>query len=336
MRSLAIALAALLMLGACAGNVPGEGNHVLSAPLLDPPRRPGKALVLVAMPDSASFRTVRRALVDEIKKDFDVATQIVDSHTSPATFGAQLDSVHPTCLVLMDNPTVKLYRAYQKVHQGPALPAVVVMSSFLDELRADLPNTSGVAYEVPGVTAFVNLRSVIERPVSRVGVVHRPSFRRFVERQKILAAKEQITIVPVEVPSEATSSDVRGALRSFHGAGQIDALWVLNDNLLLRDGGFLETVWRPEIASLGVPVVVGVPTLVSAQARFGSFAVLPDLEPMGVQAANVLYEISENDWRAGEHPVELPVSTVTVVNMHQAKQFGLREGAARRIDKVIE
>jgi putative ABC transport system substrate-binding protein len=169
-----------------------------------------------------------------------------------------------------------------------------------------------------------------------VGVLHRPSFRRFVERQKALAAKEQITVLPVEVPSEATSSDVRNALRSFHGAGQIDALWVLNDNTLLRNGAFLETVWRPEIASLNVPVIVGVPTLVSAQARFGSFAVLPDLEPLGVQAANVLFEISENDWKAGEHPVELPVSTVTVVNMRQVKQFGLREGADRRIDKVIE
>jgi len=334
-KFLSMVLAALL-LGSCANSLPTDGNHPQAAPLVDPPRRPGKALVLVAMPDSTSFRTVRRALVDEIKKDFDVSTQIVDSHTNAATFGAQIDAAHPTCLVLMDNPTVKLYRAYQKAHQGPPPPAVVVMSSFLEELRADLPNTSGVAYEVPGVTAFVNLRSVIERPVTRVGVLHRPSFRRFVERQKALAAKEQITLVPVEVPSEPTSSDVRGALRSFQSS-KIDALWVLNDNLLLRDGGFLETAWRPEIASLGVPVVVGVPTLVSAEARFGTFAVLPDLEPLGVQAANVLYEISENDWRAGEHAVELPVSTVTVVNMRQVKEhFGLREGAARRIDKVIE
>jgi putative ABC transport system substrate-binding protein len=336
MRSLFLALAALL-LAACASGPPSSGaGPVATAPLLDPPRRPGKALVLVAMPDSVSFRTVRRALLDEIKKDFDVVTMIVDGRTSPGSFGTQVDAAHPSCLVLMDNPTVKLYRAYMKARQGPPLPAVVVMSSFLEELRADLPNVTGVAYEVPGVTAFVNLRSVIERPVNRVGVLHRPSFRRFVERQKALAAREQITVVPVEVPGEPTAADVRNALRSFRGAGQVDALWVLNDNSLLRDGAFLETVWRPEIAALGVPVVVGVPTLVSAEARFGTFAVLPDLEPMGVQAANVLFEISENDWRAGDHPVEPPVSTVTVVNMRQVKQFGLREGADRRIDKVIE
>jgi hypothetical protein len=337
MKLLRLALLTLLAVPACAGNLADQPAHPPAAPLVDPPRRAGKQLVVVAMPDSASFRTVRRTLVDELKKDFDVATQIVDGHTSAESFAAQAEGLHPSCLVLMDNPTVKLYRAWQKTHAGPPVPAVVVMSSFLEELRAELPNASGVAYEVPAVTAFVNLRSVIERPVTRVGVLHRPSFRRFVERQGALAAKEQISVVPVEVPSEPSSADVREALRRFEGAGRIDALWVLNDNGLLRDGQFLESAWRAEIAALGVPVVVGVPTLVSAEARFGTFAVLPDLEALGVQAANVLFEISESGWRAGEHPVELPVSTVTVVNMRQVKQrFGLREGAARRIDKVIE
>jgi hypothetical protein len=337
-RSLRLVLALAVALVACANGLPQPPAGPAEAPLVDPPRRAGKKLVLVTMPDSPSFRTVRRALVAELQKDFDVATQIVDGHTSTAEFIRQVHRHKPSCLVLMDNPTVKLYRGYQNAHPGSqALPALVVMSSFLEELRADLPNASGVAYEVPGVTAFVNLRSIIEKPVARVGVVHRPSFRGFVERQAALAAKEQITLVPVEVPGEASPSDVRGALRSLQETGQIDALWVLNDNRLLRDGQFLESAWRPGLDALGVPVVVGVPTLVSAEARFGSFAVLPDLEAMGVQAANVLYEIAENDWKAGAHAVELPVSTLTVVNLGQIKQrFGLREGAARRIDKVIE
>lgn len=333
MRSRLLVLAGAMAL-ACANSLPGEASHPETAPLGDPPRRAGKPLVLVAMPDSASFRTVRRALVAEIQRDFDVLTQIVNAQTDAGTFGARLDAARPACLVLMDNPTVKLYRASQKTRQGPPLPALVVMSSFLEELRAELPNASGVAYEVPGVTAFVNLRSVIEKPVARVGVLHRPSFRRFLERQRALAAKEQITVVAVEVPGEPSSADVRNALRSFQG--QIDALWVLNDNVLLRDGQFLESAWRPELAALGVPVVVGVPTLVSAEARFGTFAVLPDLEAMGVQAANVLFEVSESGWRAGDHAVELPVSTLTVVNLRELQRFGLREGAARRIDRVIE
>jgi ABC-type sugar transport system substrate-binding protein len=329
----------LLGLGGCgARGVPGPAGAVAAqAPPVDPARRPGKRLILVAMPDSAAFRSVRRSFVEEVKADFDVVTTVVDARTTSASFGAEIDRQQPTCVVLMDNPTVRLFRAYQKGKQGPPLPALVVMASFLEEVRGELANATGVTYEVPGVSAFVNLRSVIERPVNRVGVVHRPSFRGFIERQKGLAAREQVTLVSAEVPADASVADVRRALRSLRSSGNIDALWVLNDNALLRDARVLEQAWRPEIARMGVPVVVGVSTLVSDEARFGTFAVLPDLEALGVQAANVLFEVSDSGWNASAHPVELPVSTVTVVNMRQVRgQFGLRAGATRRIDKGIE
>ena len=59
---------------------------------------------------------------------------------------------------------------------------------FIEELRR-IRNTTGVAYEIPGVTAFVKLRSVIARPVRQVAVVHRPRFRQFIDRQRPLAAR---------------------------------------------------------------------------------------------------------------------------------------------------
>jgi putative ABC transport system substrate-binding protein len=336
-RAVALGCALLVAAGCHGGLREAIAPAAIVAPLVDPPRRPSKPLILIEMPDSAAFRSVRKTFVDEIKKDFDVATVIVDGHTTGASFAADIDSRHPTCVVLMDNPTVRLLRAYQKGKQGPPLPALVVMASFLEEVRGEMANASGVAYEVPGVSAFVNLRSVIQKPVNRVGVVYRPSFRRFIERQKDLAAKEQIKVVSAEVPADATAAELRRALRSLHTSASIDALWVLNDNFLLRDAQFLDDAWRPEIALLGVPVVVGVSTLVGLDARFGTFAVLPDLDALGVQAANVLFEIADSGWKASEHPVELPISTVTVVNMRQVReQFGLREGANRRIDKAIE
>jgi putative ABC transport system substrate-binding protein len=334
-----LASLAVLASASCTGALPAPSGKLGAASFTDPPRRPNRPLVMLAMPDSEAFRAVRRTLVAEVKKDFDVKTEVVGMRTTPAEFSALVERNRPQCVVLMDNPTVKLYREYQHNRRapGPPPPAVVVMSSFLEEVRSELANASGVAYEVPGVTAFVNLRSVIEKPVTRVGVVHRPAFRRFLDRQKVLAAREQITLVPVEVPTAPSALDLRSALRSLHDAGQIDALWVLNDNVLLRDARFLETAWRPAVANLGVPVVVGVPTLVTAEARLGTFAVLPDLDALGVQAANLVFEVADSDWRADGHPVELPISTVTVVNMRQLREkFGLREGASRRIDKALE
>ena len=338
----------LLSLCTCAAVAPsGPGSPTSAAPaapIADPPRRPDKPLVLIVMPDSESFRSVRRALVNEVKKDLDVATQIINARSNPSDFIAQIENSGAACVVLMDNPTVKLYRAYQKSRKAapgapakPVIPAVVVMASFLEDLRAELINASGVAYEVPGVSAFVQLRSVIKKPVRRVGVVFRPAFAPFLERQEALAAKEQITLVPIRVPVDATANDVRDALKGLRMIGNIDALWVLNDNGLLRGAEFLEEAWRPEIVAMDVPVVVGVPTLVSAEARFGTFAVLPDLDALGIQAANVLLDVADSDWRADGHPVELPVSTLTVVNMRQVRlKFGLRDGALRRIDRVIE
>src|SRR5437764_11429827 len=113
-----------LVLAGCAGasgvTAPASAPPApLAAPAIDdPPRRSGKPLILVAMPDSESFRTVRRSLVSEIKKDFDVSTAIIDSHSSLTEFSGAIERSGPACLVLMDNPTVKLYRVYQQLHPG--------------------------------------------------------------------------------------------------------------------------------------------------------------------------------------------------------------------------
>jgi hypothetical protein len=330
-----VALGVLLVVG-CATQRPTPLTPDHEA-IVNAPRRPGKPAILLAMPDAPSFRLVRTALIKEIKRDFDVVTVVVNGHMPPTDLGGQIDRVRPSCSVLLDTMSVRLYQAYQKGHgsAGRPSPSVVMMSSFFEEGGSPPDNSSGIAWEIPAVTSLVNLRSVIERPVSRVGVIHRPAFRTYLERQKTLAAGEQITLVPVEVPAAPTAADVRAALKSF--AKGVDALWVLNDNELLRDEKFLDEVWRPEISALGLPVVVGSASLVSAEASFGTFAVAPDLDALGVQAAELLYEIAEDDWSAEDHPMELPISTVTVVNMRQVRKvFGLRKGAMERIDKAIE
>jgi putative ABC transport system substrate-binding protein len=331
-------LAAALAL-ACAPHPPAAAPPAApaaDAPIVDAPRRRGKPAILIAMPNAAAFRAVRGALLKEVKRDFDIVTLIVDGQTAQSDFSARVERIAPACSVVMDGSAVKLYRPYQKSRPAGSgtAPVVVMMSSSFDETGAELDNASGVAQEIPAVTSLVNLRSVIQRPVARVGVLHRPGFRRFLDRQKALAATEQITLVPVEVPEAPGPADIRKALQSL--SGSIDALWVLSDKELLKDERFLDQGWRPELAALRVPVVVGLPALVGAEARFGTLAVLPDLEALGVQAANLVYDIAESDWHADDHPVELPISTVTVVNMRQVRQFGLREGAAQRIDRAVE
>jgi hypothetical protein len=330
----------LLALAGCRAALPVEAPlaRPALAALVDPPRRPGKPLIFIAMPDSAPFQVVRRSLVAELQEDFDIASTVVTPRTQLSDLARQIETLQPRAVVVMDNPVLAMYRHYAESCpiDRPAPPSVAVMTSFLEDLP-DLERTTGIAYEVPGVTAFVQLRSVIARPVRKVAVLYRPRFSGFIARQGQLAAREQITLVPVAVSAEPTAAEVRAALRRARDTTEMDALWVLNDNGLLRNAAFLKEAWRPEIAGLGVPVVVGLSSLVSAEARFGTFAVVPDHEALGVQTSQLIFKLADSGWQPDQHPIELPISTVTIANLRRLQQqFGLRAGAEDRVDKVVE
>jgi hypothetical protein len=308
---------------------------------IEPPRRPGTPLVLIAMPALAPFQDTRRSLVAELGRSYDVSTFIVTAETTADLFRARLDAAAKdglACLVLMNNTTVNLYRDYQRSRAGAIFPpAVIVMTSFLEDRRAGLLNATGIAYEVPGVTAFVNLRAIVKAPISRVGVVHARYSSGFIERQKALAAKEQIVIVPVEVSDQPTLREMKSAFRALKEVSRVDALWVLNDNRLLKDGRFLMDVWKPQIEWLGVPVIVSAGPLVNPQASFGTFGVLPDHGALGVQAANLILDLADDGWNAAAHPIDLPLATINVLDLPLARdRFGLREGGLNRVDRTVE
>ena len=61
----------------------------------------------------------------------------------------------------------------------------------------------------------------------------------FVGRQRALASKEQIELVSIELGGEAANArELQGAIDALKRYHHIDALWVLNDNRLLKDGRF--------------------------------------------------------------------------------------------------
>jgi ABC-type uncharacterized transport system substrate-binding protein len=151
-------------------------------------------------------------------------------------------------------------------------------------------------------SSFVHLRSVVKTPVNRVGVVHRPRFRHFIEHQKQLAAKEQIDLVTVEVGNEIDGAHLRSALQSLIGRQKLDAIWMLNDNELIKNAAFLDQTWRAELRRARIPLVVGVPNLVDPETPLGSFAVVPDHEALGLQTANIIFDLADNDWKAACRP----------------------------------
>jgi len=187
-----------------------------AAVLVDPPARTGAPTLLIAMPISPSFVEVRKSLVSEVQKNFNIHTFAVGPETTAAELAAVMQATNPVCVVLMNNATINLY--YQVQTSNPTAqtpPAVLLMASFVEQAQARLRRATGIAYEVPGVTAFVHLRSVIATPVNRVGVIYRPPFRAFIQRQTSLAAKEHVELISVSVPNDVTAAGLREALHSL-------------------------------------------------------------------------------------------------------------------------
>ena len=64
---------------------------------------------------------------------------------------------------------------------------------------------------------------------------------------------------------------------------------------------------------------------------------VPDHEELGVQTARLIYRVAESGWRADEHPVELPISTLTIANLARlSSSWACSADAASQVDEVVE
>jgi len=164
----------------------------------------------------------------------------------------------------------------------------------------------------------------------------RASQRGFVKRQADLARREQISVVEQDVSTNPNASEIKWALRRLKS--QMDVLWILNDDHLLTPR-LIADGWLPGLNDRPYrPTIVGAASLVSASLSFGTFAVLPDHTALGVQAANMLFELADNNWMVSVNgEVELPLSTTTTIDLVQVRErFALRESALRQVDRILE
>jgi hypothetical protein len=113
---------------------------------------------------------------------------------------------------------------------------------------------------------------------------------------------------------------------------------VLNDDRLLTPE-LIENGWLPGLRERRwLPTIVGAASLVSPQQSLGTFAVLPDHTALGVQTANLLFDIADNQWQVpAETRVQLPLSTTTTVDLTQVRErFNLRHDALAQVDRILE
>jgi hypothetical protein len=336
---LLLLLATALVLFACATTKPEATRFGLqrSSPAPSAARRHRPA-ILVIMPSNEHTAAVWNVPVEELGAEFEIFTQPVEKSTSVEALEAAIQEAKPVCLVIMDNTAFGLYQHYQHAQRtGTAFaPAIIVMTLFLEETYRSIQNATGIAYEIPGVIEFTKLRSTIERPVRRVGVIYRSPFSGFVARQTQLAKPEQIELVGVQVAVTPTQTEIASALGKLIDQTRVDALWVLNDTALLTPD-LITSVWLPATSGpKQIPVIVGVSSLLNDDVHLGSFAMLPDHAALGVQAADLIFDLAENDWNIGNRTVAFPLSTKTVIDIERTRRsFGLKESALRTLEQVV-
>lgn len=326
----------LLALAACAPAREAVSSRPNEVVFEDDERDPSVPTVLVFTASSAHTYSVWQSLREEISPDFSIVTKAVDRALQPKEMARQISVLKPACVVLLGNVALNRYRRYQEQSPGPHPPALIAMASFLQEQSRLLSNITGIAYEVPGVTSFVNLRLLVDTRVHRAGVLYRGSFEHYVEDQRRLAKSEELELVAVEVRDRPSPEEIRRGLRTLLNYESVDAIWVLNDNILLTPE-LIAASWLPVLHAHPTPVVVGVRSLVDARLHFGSFGLLPDHAALGVQAANLVYRLEEEGWRTTGLPIEQPLSVRRVIDLPWSrKHLSIRDGALDFVDQVVE
>lgn len=278
------------------------------------------------------------ALKDELEEDITIAEFVIRENTSKRDIIRKMKSVSPQIVVLMDNSAITLYKQYQDELPAslPVVPSVSLMASFTDLAIKGMRNASGIFYEVPVVSSIVNLRAILNKPVGKVGIVHREFLGGLVARNTEFCANEKIRLLSYVIPDDGSiRSKLKKGLK-FLKKKKADAIWVPNDSKMLTPK-LLQSVWIPFVGKYKKPVIVGAEVLANPMFNFGTFAVIPDNTSLGIQAAEMILDAMDNDWKVEAGMVASPRSVYKIINFKQAKRlFNISEDNLQDVDKILK
>lgn len=293
--------------------------------------------LLIVGPSGADFAEVSETLKEELGTDFTADYRRVESYTTYARFESYIQNLQPDLIVLMDNPSIALFKTYQQQHAGQSIPpAIAVMALFIDNNLQNMTGVAGIRYEVPAVTSFTSLRNLIKKPVNRIGVIYRKSVAPFIQRQQKLCEIEQLTLVGHELPDREDNikKSLRNALNRLILEEKVDAMWILNDSVLLNLPA-VRDVWIPKLRRFRKPVIVGVRPLIEDW-ELGNFAVLPDHQGLGKQISELVYDMTSGRWDGTQVLITDPTSSFSILKVKYAERYlGLKRERMGQVDVLL-
>lgn len=299
-----------------------------------------KDILLVVRQDGKDFEDALKGLTEELNNDFTIKDKVITRKSEVDEIKLEIEITNPKLVVLMDNTSIALFKKYQSVLKDgeTVIPSLSIMGVFIADAIREMKNATGISYEIPIVTSVVSLRSVLDVPVKKVGVIHREFLNGFLTQNKKFCRMEGIEIVGVTLPNKSNEYKtlLKKGLKTLFEEHNVDVLWVPNDNAFLKPD-IIQSVWMPTVKKQKKPVIVGVEILVNPQLEFGTYAVLPDHVFLGSQAAGKVYDIMDNDWQCENEKVDPPLSVYKIINLRQAKKnFNATDEKLKTVDKTLK
>lgn len=291
-------------------------------------------------PEGQHFADVVRGLKAELGDEHDILEHLAVEGAKMSEIADQIRKVKPRLVILMDNRIIQVYRKYQASlpDTGATTPSISLMAASLDVEIAGLRRATGISYEIPIVTSVLNMRSLANKPIPKIGIIHREFLRAFIAENSVYCRKEGIAIAAVSLRNKEHDfeASVRKALTSLLEVEKVDALWIPNDNVLLSPE-ILRKVWIPMLDKQKKPAIVGVESLVTPKLGFGTFAVLPDHLELGKQLAQRVLEISDAGYLVESGTVQRTLSVIKVLNLRQARKIiSIDKARLGSVDIVLE
>ena len=160
-----------------------------------------KSPLLIIRIKGNNFEESARGLTLELENNFSISEMIITKSSMPSDIEKKINAISPKIIVLMDNMSIALYKKYRSSigNSKSPIPTVSAMSAFVDLAIQGLENANGIYYEVPIMTSVVSLRSVLNVPLEKIGVVHREFIHEFITSSKEFCKKEGIELISYEI-----------------------------------------------------------------------------------------------------------------------------------------
>lgn len=296
-------------------------------------------IALVLRGKTPQMQEVLSGMSADLEDEVIFKDQVVDKTTTANDVKHYLDKIRPSIVVLLGNRAISSYNKYQKEFPNESFPPSLLLAALhVDIYLENIKNATGIRYEIPLVTSAVQMRSIFQKPVKKVGVLYRPWMKDYVATNAEFLRSENIELIMQEVQESDKNigKQIRKSIKQLGKRG-VDAFWVVNDNALLTPAALIEG-WIPALSKSRKHVLVGVETLIQSKFNFGNFAIVPDHYSLGVQGADKLTEIMDNDWIIDSEEIEQPVSVKKLINLPvtQKRKLKLKAGAMDLVDQVIE